>query len=72
MDARQDLRRCPLFLVQMTMLRVTEEIVDRIAWRLSPVFTPHLAEQSELGHFGKHVWANLNPECEWLRDGEYV
>ena len=31
-----------------------------------------LKEKAEIESFGKHIWANLRPGYEWLRDWKYV
>jgi aryl-alcohol dehydrogenase-like predicted oxidoreductase len=51
---------------------VTEAQVDNVAKAVAERRELDRAEQSELENFGRHVWANLNPGYEWLRDWEYV
>jgi aryl-alcohol dehydrogenase-like predicted oxidoreductase len=51
---------------------VTEDQVDNVARAVSERRELDLDEQAEIEAFGKHVWANLGPGYDWLRNWEYV
>ncbi len=51
---------------------VTEDQVDNVARAVAERRELDRKEQTELEAFRNHVWANLNPGYDWLRNWEYV
>ena len=51
---------------------ITVAQVENVVWAVRERRELDFKEQAEIESFGKHIWANLRPSYEWLRDWEYV